>query len=59
MSKDMFRGLVVGVILAIVVGWGILFVNGLNMRLAGVEKFLTNAINQNQQAQRPVTSQAK
>ena len=59
MSKDMFRGLVVGIILAIVVGWGILFVNGLNMRLAGVEKFLTNAINQNQQAQRPVTSQAK
>ena len=49
MSKDMFRGLVVGVILALLLGYGVLYVRGLSARVTTIENFLNNAIRQSQQ----------
>lgn len=57
MNKDVFRGLIVGAILALIVGYGILYIRTLNLRVTGIETFLNNAIKQGQQRQQVIQPQ--
>ena len=56
MNKDMFRGLVVGAILVLLIGYGVLYIVNLNARVIGIENFLNKSI-QAQQQQRPQAGQ--
>ena len=51
MNKDILRGLIAGIVLAVIVGYGVLYAMNLNIRVSSIEKFLNQQIQQ--QAQRP------
>ena len=50
MNRDIFRGIIIGAIVAVSIGWIVVFTASLNVRITGIEKFLNQAV-QNQQAQ--------
>lgn len=51
MSKDMMRGLIAGIILAVLIGWGILYIRTLSFRVSNIENFLNRSIQAQQQRQ--------
>jgi len=57
MSKDMFRGLIIGILTTVVIGLILLFVLGLNARVINIEMFLSSVAKQGQQAQQNQTPQ--
>jgi len=53
MNKDTLRGLIAGVILMGIIGYGVLYIRTLNARVTGIEVFLNNSIKAQQAQQRP------
>lgn len=51
MNKDTFRGLVIGVIITFIIGYGILYVRGLGQRLTTLEVFIQRIIENSNKAQ--------
>ena len=59
--KNIIMGIIVGIVLGIGLLYSGLYIQGLNARVTGIEKFLQQAISQSQQAQpqRPVPVPSK
>ena len=60
--KQTIVGVVVGIVITVVVGYGALSIMSINARITGIETFLSNAVKQSQQSQQgrpnPMTPQA-